>query len=121
MPGLKTTSFGTGDFSWMRNTDGLDEALTGVADISGFTEATHFPDGYLPSGLPVDVSDLDAIVPFVDEAGAVLGFVKGDFKADGSEDVNISFVTRGNINVARLPIAFTPPTTAPQARFFFGS
>ena len=121
MPGLKTTSYGTGDFSWMRNTDGLDEAITGVVDISDFTKNTHYPDGYLPSGLPVRIDDLDDIRPWEDTAGAVLGFLKGDFKTDGVEDVNVAVVARGNIKVARLPISFTVPTTAAQPRFFFGS
>ena len=121
MPGLKTTTYGTGDFSWMRNTDGLDEAITGVIDISTFTAGTHFPNGFLPSGLPVRVDDLDVIRPWADVAGAKLGFLKGDFKTDGVEDVNVAVVTRGNIKTGKLPVAFTVPATAPQARFFFGS
>ena len=121
MPGLKTTSYGTGDYSWMRNTDGLDEAMTGVVDISDFTAGTHFPNGYLPSGLAVRVDDLDDIRPWVDVSGAVLGFLKGDYKTDGVEDVNVSFITRGNIKLAKLPVVITVPTTAVQPRFFFGS
>lgn len=122
MPGLKTTQYGTGDFSWLRNTDGLDDsAVTGVIDISDFTSGTHFPNGYLPSGLPVRIDDLDDIRPWADVAGAVLGYLKGDYKTDGVEDVNVAVITRGNIKTAKLPVAFTVPTTAPQARFFFGS
>lgn len=121
MPGLKTTQYGSGDFSWMRNTDGLDEAITGVVDISDFTGGTHFPDGYLPSGLPVRIDDLDDIRPWADVAGAKLGFLKGDWKTDGVEDVNVAVITRGNIKIANLPIAFTEPATAAQPRFFFGS
>lgn len=121
MPGLKTTTYGTGDYSWLRNTDGLDESVTGVIDISDFTANTHFPNGYLPSGLPVRIDDLDDIRPWADATGAVLGFLKGDWKTDGVEDVNVSVITRGNVKTAKLPVAFTVPTTAPQARFFFGS
>lgn len=121
MPGLKITQYGTGDYSWMRNTDGLDEAINGVIDISDFTANTHFPKGYLPSGLPVRIDDLDDIRPWADATGAVLGFLKGDFKTDGVEDVNVAVVTRGNIKTANLPVAFTVPTTAVQPRFFFGS
>jgi len=121
MPGLKTTTYGTGDYSWLRNTDGLDESVTGVIDISDFTANTHFPNGYLPSGLPVRIDDLDDIRPWADATGAVLGFLKGDFKTDGVEDVNVSVITRGNIKTAKLPLAFTVPTTAVQHRFFFGS
>ena len=121
MPGLVTKSYGTGDYSWMLNTDGLDEAITGVVDISDFTPATHFPNGFLPSGLPVRIDDLDDIRPWADVAGAVLGFLKGDWKTDGVDDVNVAAVTRGNIVTAKLPVAFTVPTTAVQPRFYFGS
>lgn len=123
MPGLKTTTYGSGDYSWMRNTDGLDEAVTGAAPLAGFTAGTHYPNGYLPSGLPVRVDELDNIRPWADVAGARLGFLKGDFKvtgASGDTQVNVAFVTRGNINVAKLPVAFTAPTTAAQPQFFLG-
>lgn len=121
MPGLKTTQYGTGDYTWMRNTDGLDEAVTGVIDISDFTAGTHYPNGYLPSGLPVRIDDLDDIRPWADTAGAVLGFLKGDYKTDGVEDVNVAVIVRGNIKTAKLPVSFTVPTTAVQPRFYFGS
>lgn len=121
MPGLKTTQYGTGDYTWMRNLDGLDEALTGQIDISDFTAGTHFPNGFLPSGLPLRVDDLDDIRPWADVAGAKLGFLKGDYKTDGVEDVNVAFIPRGNIKIAKLPIAFAIPATAAQPQFFFGS
>lgn len=121
MPGLKSTTYGSGDYSWMRNTDGLDEAMTGVVDISDFTEATHFPNGYLPSGLALRVDDLDDIRPWADVAGAKLGFLKGDYKTDGVEDVNVAFIARGNIKLAKLPVVITVPATAAQPQFFFGS
>lgn len=121
MPGLKTTTYGTGDFSWMRNTDGLDEAITGVIDISDFTAGTHFPNGFLPSGLAVRIDDLDDIRPWADTAGAVLGFLKGDYKTDGVEDVNVAVITRGNIKLAKLPVVIAVPATAVQPRFFFGA
>lgn len=122
MPGLQTKTYGTGDYSWMLNTDGLDEAVSGVLDVSAFTAADHYPDGYFPSGLPVNVADRDVIVPWTDTAGAVLGFVKGDFKTDGVEDVNVAVVVRGNIKTAKVPLAgFAVPATAPQPRFAFWS
>lgn len=121
MPGLKTITYGTGDYSWLLNTDGLDEAISGVLDVSTFTEATHFPNGFFPSGTPVNIADRSAIVPFTDTAGEVLAFVKGDFKTDGTEDVNAAFVLRGNIVVANVPGTFTAPTTAVQPRFTFWS
>ena len=121
MPGLKTTTYGTGDYSWMLNTDGLDEAISCVIDVSTFTAGTHYPNGYFPSGLPVRVDDRDVVRPWADVAGARLGFLKGDWKTDGVEDIDASAVVRGNIKTARLPIALTVPTTAPQVQFAFWS
>lgn len=119
MPGLKTTIYGSGDYTWLLNTDGLDVAVTGVLDVSTFTANTHFPDGYFKSGTPVRVDDRDVIRPWVDTAGAVLGFLKGDVKTDGVEDANCAVVVRGAIKTANLPVTFTVPTTAVQPRFFF--
>lgn len=121
MPGLKTTTYGSGDYSWMLNTDGLDEAVTGVLDVSTFTKNTHYPDGYFPSGLPVRIDDRDVIRPWSDTSGARLGFLKGDWKTDGTEDVNVAVVVRGNIKTAKLPVALTVPTTAVQPQFAFWS
>lgn len=121
MPGLKTTQYGSGDFTWLLNTDGLDEAITAVAPIAGFTAGTHYPNGYLPSGLPVRVDARGNVRPWADAAGARLGFLKGDHKVTGDAKINISFVARGNIKTAKLPIAFTVPSTELQPQFAFWS
>lgn len=124
MPGLKTVNYGTGDYSWLLNTDGLDESVTGVIDVSTFTAGTHFPNGYFPSGLPVRVDDRDVIRPWADVAGAKLGFLKGDWKTDGVEDVNCSVVVRGNPKTAKIVAilaSFVVPTTAAQPQFNFWS
>ena len=67
----------------------------------------------------VRIDDRDVIRPWADVAGAKLGFLKGDVKTDGVEDANCSVVVRGNIKPAKLPIAFTVPTTAPQPQFAY--
>ena len=89
--------------------------------MSTFTAGTHYPNGYFPSMLPVRIDDRDVIRPWADTAGARLGFLKGDWKTDGVEDVNCAVIVRGNIKPAKLPIAFTVPTTAPQPQFAYWS
>lgn len=122
MPGLTSTAYGTGDYAWLLNTDGLDEAITGVLDVSTFTAGTHYPGGYFPCGLPVRIDDRDVIRPWADTAGARLGFLKGDVKTDGVEDANCAVVTRGNVITAKVPLAgFAVPSTAPQVQFAFWS
>lgn len=124
MPGLTTTTYGTGDYSWLLNTDGLDEAVTGVLDVSTFTAGTHYPAGYFPSGLPVRIDDRDVIRPWADVVGARLGFLKGDVKTDGVEDVNCAVVVRGNVKTAKVVAilaSFVVPTTAAQPQFAYWS
>jgi len=124
MPGLKTTQYGTGDYSWMLNTDGLDEAVSGVLDVSTFTKSTHYPDGYFPCGLPVRIDDRDVIRPWADVTGARLGFLKGDVKTDGVEDANCAVVVRCNVKTAKVAAilaGFVVPTTAAQPQIAFWS
>ena len=122
MPGLTTKTYGTGDYSWLLHLKELDtSSVSGVLDVSTFTAATHYPNGYFPCGLPVRVDDRDVIRPWADVAGAKLGFLKGDVKTDGVEDANCSVIVRGNVKPAKLPLAFTVPTTAAQPQFNFWS
>ena len=119
MPGLKTTTYGSGDFSALLNTDGLDEAITGVIDVSTFTAGTHYPNGYVPSGTPVDASDEGAVVPYVDGAGAQLGFILFDVPVNGTEDLNVAVLRHGLVKIDQLPQAFTVPATGSAAGFTF--
>lgn len=122
MPGLTTKNYGTGDFSWMLNTDGLYDTVTGVLDVSTFTAGTHFPDGYFPCGLPVKINDRDVVVPWADTSGNRIAFLVGDVKTNGVEDANAAFLVRGNIKTAKVPLAgFAVPSTAVQPQFNFWS
>lgn len=47
---LKTETFGQDDQSWLASAEGTDRARTITLDLSTFTPATHYPDGYLKSG-----------------------------------------------------------------------
>lgn len=53
MPRLITETFGTGDPSWLDSTHGIYECRSINLDLSAFTENTHYPDGYIPSGTPL--------------------------------------------------------------------
>jgi hypothetical protein len=53
MPRLKTDTVGTGDQSWLGSLHAVREARSGTLDVSGFVKATHYPNGYFPSGLPL--------------------------------------------------------------------
>lgn len=118
MPGLKSVTYGSGDYSWLLNTHGLNDGGQGVMDVSAFTKATHYPDGFFRSGTPVNAANRRALVPWTDTAGAVLAFVDGDQATDGVEDINVALVTHGDgIIVENVPVAFAKPATAPQPQF----
>lgn len=118
MPGLQSETYGSGDYTWMLNTHGLNAGSQCVLDISAFTEADHYPDGYIRSGTPINVANRKAAVPFTDTAGAVLAFVEGDVPVTGTEDPNSAIVTHADgIILANLPVPLTAPTTATTERF----
>ena len=119
MPGLKSENIGSGDYSWLLNTHAANAGGQGVVDISAFTKATHYPDGYLPSGLPVNAADRTKLVPWADAAGAVLAFIDGDHATDGVEDINAALITHADgIIVKNVPLStFAKPSTAAQPQF----
>ena len=105
--------WGGGDYSWMYNSRGIRDGVTAVLDISAFTRETHYPDGYIKSGTPVVLGDLDALTPWVDEAGNKIGFVGGDFPVDGDNDINVHVITHPEtVYIDELPVEFAAPTTA---------
>lgn len=48
---LSTESFGQDDQSWLGSEHGTDTAKSVTLDKSTFTLATHFPDGWIKSGI----------------------------------------------------------------------
>ncbi|MFF2621238.1 hypothetical protein [Oerskovia jenensis] len=117
MPGLKSETFGAGDQSWLGSTHGIGNARSEKLDISTFTAGTHFPNGYIPSGLPVAKVG-GVLVPYdpteatVTNAGVLAGFVLADVRVNGGEDLNVALKDHGRVKSARLPIPFTPPVAA---------
>lgn len=114
MPNLKTEVIGGGDKSWLGSDHGIFNNRTGTLDVSLFTKATHFPNGYFPSGLPVNVANEGAVGPWSGAAGQKLGFLFDDMTVDANitnQKIPAAIVRHGIIKTARLPIAFTVPVT----------
>lgn len=117
MPRYITESFGSGNMAWLGSAHAINSARTAMLDISAFTKATHFPDGYIPSGTPVaKVGDLlvpyDATEGTVTAAGVLAGFVLTDQKVVGTEDFAVPLFDHGRVKVANLPITFVKPVAA---------
>ena len=119
MPGLKKTSYGTGDFRWLLHTHGIQDAVTtAMLDVSTFTKATHYPDGDFPSGLILNVANPKLILPYTGAAGEKLAFLMGDFETDGVEDRAVAFLFHGSIRTSFLPVTTNLPATAPAGYYF---
>lgn len=93
MPKLRTESFAPGgDFRWLRSDHGIWNGRTESLDIGAFVAATHYPNGYIPSGYPVALVG-GQLVPYA--------------AANEVQTVNLGAATAGTIT-----IGFDGETTA---------
>lgn len=118
MPGLKSVKYGSGDPTWLLHTDGIRYAISAVAKAANFTKNTHYPNGYLPSGLILNIADTSNAKPWTGAAGEVFMCLDGDHPFDGTEDTNIAALYRGAIKTDKLPVTTGLPTTAPAGWLF---
>lgn len=120
MPRMKTETFGAGDQSWLGSAHNIWECRTEVLDISAFTEGTHYPNGYIPSGTPVALV-ADKLVPYTSaegtttNAGVLAGFLFTDQPVVGTNDFGVPLLDHGRVKSANVPDgtdAFTAPVAA---------
>lgn len=114
MPKLVEEVFGTGDQSWLASTHGIANCRTETVDISAFTKATHYPDGYLRSGQPVAkvggvLVPYDATEATVDGAGILAGHLFTDQPVTGVADFAAPVLDHGRVKTARVPGNFVKP------------
>jgi len=118
----------TGNMEWLGSGHGIRNARTEILDISAFTAATHYPDGYIPSGMPVAkvggvLVPYDATEGTVTGAGILAGFVLTDVPlkvtpgttAPATEDQNVPLLDHGRVKVGKLPITFVRPAAAAKS------
>lgn len=123
MPKLATESIGTGDQSWLGE-DGPHDARSCPLLMADFVANTHYPNGYMPSGIPVGKytsgphnGEFGPYDPNATDGRQNLeGFVYTDTPVAAhagltSTDthLNVALVDRGRININRLPVAFVAP------------
>lgn len=115
-----TESFGGGDTSWLGSNHGTDNARTSTFVAANFTPATHYPNGYLPSGTPVNVADEGDVKPWTDAPGEVLGFVLFDQQVpSGDAQFAIPVLRHGIIRQNQLPGGPVARTTGDASNFVF--
>lgn len=76
-----TVTYGGGDYRWLKSARGTEHPRSGTLDTSTFTEGTHYPSGYFPSGLPLYLNPSSGLYePFDGSTGdtnEVITFTEG--------------------------------------------
>ena len=120
---LKIESFGAGDVSWLGSNHGTSNARTNTIVLANFTKATHYPDGHIPSGLPVNAADEANLKPWTGAAGEALGFVLFDQSVDASDaKFGVPVIRPRIIRHTKLPVTFyVPADVVPNVTFVGGA
>lgn len=117
-----TESFGGGDTSWLGSNHGTDNARTSTFVAANFTALDHYPNGHLPSGLPVNVADEGDVKPWTDADGEVLGFVLFDQQVpNGDAQFAIPVLRHGTVRLNKLPVEITTATGSADNFVFVGT
>ena len=123
----RTETFGQDDASWLGSDHGTSMARSITLDVSAFTAATHYPDGYFPSGLPLgQITASGKYGPFTADATdgtqTLAGFLLTSVDAPdvNTTDVVGALLDHGRVIVDRLPVDFDPAdATAPSCHVIF--
>lgn len=108
-----TESFGSDDQSWLGSAHGTDSTETISLDTSTFTPATHYPDGYFKSGIPLgEITATPGKYGPYDNAATdgrqtLVGFLFAAVKAPSVNtiDPSAAMLTHGKVRASRLPVA----------------
>lgn len=122
MPELIRNESSTGSrHKWLGSAHGTGNAPTGTPDVSAFTAATHYPEGYLPEGTPVDATNLATLKPYVapapGEPALNLGFLLDNTRVVNGKATPVPVIRHGSIVAEFIPGTFTAPAFAPGFTF----
>lgn len=90
------------------------ENPSGTLDVSTLTPATHYPNGYVPSGLVLALNTATQLFEAYKPAGlngsdTAFGLLFGSVTVpnllDLTQDIGIAILVAGYVNPAKLPIA----------------
>lgn len=109
---IRSETFAADDQTWLGSAHGTSSGRSITLDTSAFTEATHYPDGFFVSGLPLGkITATGKYAPYDDAAvnGAetLVGFLLSPVKAPAvtTTDVVGALLIHGIIVDANLPVA----------------
>lgn len=103
MPGLTSSSYGSGDQRWVGSAHGLREARSGYGLVAKFED--KITDGYIPSGTAVNAAVENDLEPWTGAAGEVLGFTVQNRHVPIGNDpgFTVAVLRHGIIDVDYLP------------------
>jgi len=88
---LTTETFSQDDQRWLASDHGADTGRTVTLDVSKFTQADHYPDGYLKSGIVIAKYASGKYGPYNPGAATGDGSNAGATGTDGVVNVGILF------------------------------
>ena len=102
---IKRESFGQDDQSWLGSAHGTNAAQTITLDVSTFTKATHYPEGWLKSGLPLAKSGNKYVLwaPTANLAGFLFTTVR--VPVSTATPVGAAILEPGRVKTAKLPVS----------------
>lgn len=111
---LKSISFSQDRRDWLGSQHGTDAPRSITLDVSKFTAGTHYPDGYLKSGLPLGKITATGKYGLYDDAASdgrqtcvgllFTGVEVVDHRGRVSTSVGGSMLLHGFIVLSKLPI-----------------
>lgn len=110
---VSTTSYQVENRSWLLSPHGTEPGTTPTVnlDVSAFTAATHYPNGYLLSGIVLGkITATGKYAPYVTAAvdgtgvaaGILFSAVKVPNTADTTKDVNGAILVHGFVSESKL-------------------
>ncbi|MFD9212086.1 head decoration protein [Streptomyces sp. NPDC059544] len=109
---LTTQTFGVDDQSWLGSEHGTQATEPVTLDTSTFTPATHYPNGYFRSGIPLGkITAGGKYGPYQGDATdgreTLVGFLYAAVKAPAANTVDVAgaMLVHGKVRSSRLPVA----------------
>lgn len=111
---VTTTSYSVENRSWLLSKHGTEYTPSATLDVSAFTAATHYPNGYLLSGIALaKLTSGGKYVPYVDAGsggqGVLRGYLFSAVKVPNTADTTIdtagAVLIHGIVSESKLPIA----------------
>lgn len=94
-------TFGQEDQSWLASAHGLSSARPVTIDVTKLTQETHYPNGYLPSGIPLaEVIESGLFAPYDEATSEVDTVTINGAPTGGFSTMTLDTDTTGHITTA---------------------